>query len=245
LADVIYKPNGPAREYAALALNLYSGCTHGCTYCYAPGALHMRRSDFHGEPRPKMDIVSRVRYNAIRLARLDHTPEILLSFIGDVYQPAEVEHQITRSVIKILIEHGFSFTILTKGGKRAARDFDLLKHYPGFRFGTSLSVFSQKYADRYEPNAATVEDRIDTIALAKSMGIETWVSLEPVIMPDQAIRIINLIHELVDHWAVGKINHHKDKGVDWGAFAEDVECTLKDVRAYYYIKSSLKDHGAS
>ena len=38
----IYTPNGPAKEYADLALNHYLFCGHGCDYCYA--RLMMRKS---------------------------------------------------------------------------------------------------------------------------------------------------------------------------------------------------------
>lgn len=31
---LIYQPCGPAGEYAKWALNLYNGCSNGCTYCY-------------------------------------------------------------------------------------------------------------------------------------------------------------------------------------------------------------------
>lgn len=31
---LLYQPRGAAGEYAKWALNLYNGCTHGCTYCY-------------------------------------------------------------------------------------------------------------------------------------------------------------------------------------------------------------------
>ncbi len=31
----IYAPTGLAREYALLAVNLFTGCAHGCLYCYA------------------------------------------------------------------------------------------------------------------------------------------------------------------------------------------------------------------
>ena len=31
----IYAPRTRAREYCDLAVNIYTGCSHGCTYCYA------------------------------------------------------------------------------------------------------------------------------------------------------------------------------------------------------------------
>lgn len=31
---LVYRPKGPAGEYAKWAVNLYNGCVHGCTYCY-------------------------------------------------------------------------------------------------------------------------------------------------------------------------------------------------------------------
>jgi len=31
---LIYQPQGPAGEYAKWAINLYNGCSNGCTYCY-------------------------------------------------------------------------------------------------------------------------------------------------------------------------------------------------------------------
>ena len=31
---LIYQPQGAAGEYAKWAINLYHGCSNGCTYCY-------------------------------------------------------------------------------------------------------------------------------------------------------------------------------------------------------------------
>ena len=44
--DVVYVPKGAALEYAPLAVNLYTGCSHGCKYCFAPACLHVTREEF-------------------------------------------------------------------------------------------------------------------------------------------------------------------------------------------------------
>jgi DNA repair photolyase len=249
---VIYHPKGPAQEYAHAAINIYKGCTHRCAYCYAPAMLYRPKEIYFRDPDPKKDIVERVRQEADAWARkacppvnMLH-PEILISFIGDPYQPAETELGLTRSIIKILIERNLQFSILTKGGHRAVRDFDLLSKYPHCRFGTSLSFFSHQDAGLFEPGAADVMDRVATMAKAKDMGIETWVSLEPVIIPQQAIQLVKLIPSIVDFWAVGKINHNKrlEAMVDWPKFLIDIEQALREVGASYYIKTSLEKYRA-
>ena len=43
---IIYEPRGKAKEYSKLAANLYKGCSHGCTYCYAPAATFTKPEQF-------------------------------------------------------------------------------------------------------------------------------------------------------------------------------------------------------
>ena len=44
--SIIYKPKGKALEYSELAANLYRGCGHACTYCFAPKATFTDRVVF-------------------------------------------------------------------------------------------------------------------------------------------------------------------------------------------------------
>ena len=237
---IIYEPTGPAREYSSLACNIYKGCQHGCVYCFGKNRKSPeQKAQYDTDPNPKDHFLEKLRYKAAKMN--GDTAEILLSFLGDVYQPAEMELGLTRQAIKILIENDLPFTILTKGGTRAVRDFDLLEAYPKARFGTTLVFLDQKDADHWEPDAATVIDRIRAIQEAHDRGINTWVSLEPVIDPGQALQVIRGLQPIVGHWKIGKINHQKGIEVDWIAFREEVRALLDDLDADYYLKKSLTE----
>lgn len=237
--NVIYEPSGKAKEYADLSVNLYKGCTHVCKYCFGAKTPWVPAEDYYKSANPKKDVIFKLQRDCRKLN--GDIPEILLSFIGDVYQHAEMDLGLTRQAIKILIENNLSFTLLTKGGNRAVRDFDLLEGYDRGRFGTTLIFMDQAHADYWEPGAAPIKDRIKTIREAHDREIKTWVSLEPVIDPDQALQVIRELHPIVGHWKVGKINYQKDVDVDWIAFREEVRALLDDLGADYYLKKSLTE----
>jgi len=239
----IYTPTGKASEYARLACNIYKGCTHCCDYCYCPNCTFTHRAVFYSDPNPKKDIINKIDNDAAKLSQLEDVPEILLSFIGDPYQHAEMELGFTRAAISTLIKYDLKFTVLTKGGSRSARDFDLLSKYSGSSFGTSLVFTNQKDATKWEPGAASIKDRVDTIKLAHSMGIKTWLSIEPVIYPDQAIELVESLHSVVNHFKIGKINHNKrlETRVDWLKFRKDIKITLNKYNTDFYLKKSLSE----
>ena len=241
--DIIYEPRGKAREYAPLAANLYTGCSHACSYCFGPDTLRKTRTDFQRNISSKKNVLERFKKDAMKLREVNDDHEILLSFVTDPYQPAELNMGITREAIKILIANNLRFTILTKGGSRASRDFGLLKGYDKCSFGTTIVFDSVLDAYRWEPGAPTPVDRIIAIQTAKRTGIKTWVSLEPVIDPKQALNLIRILHDYVDHWKVGKLNYFPEieRSIDWIKFREEVVELLESLRADYYLKKSLRE----
>ena len=236
--DIIYTPKGRAKEYADLAINIYKGCTHGCKYCFGAKLPWIPADEYYKAADPKANIIQRLLKDVKKIN--DDCPEILLSFTGDVYQPIEIDLKLTREVIKILIDHNLPFTILTKGGLRAVRDFDLLKGYDRARFGSTLVFMDQKFANEWEPHAPSVISRIAAIQKAHKLGIPTWISLEPVIDPEQAFMVIKELYPIVSHWKVGKINYHKVK-VDWKKFRDEVTDLLESLGASFYLKKSLTE----
>lgn len=130
----IYEPRGRAREYGELAVNIYTGCNHGCSYCYAPAVLHRGQEEF-AEVQPRPGIVEAVRRQLEREKKTGRT--IFLCFTCDPY-PAEIDTTPTRAVIQAIKESGNHVRILTKGGDRARRDFDLLDS--GDYFGVTFTT---------------------------------------------------------------------------------------------------------
>jgi len=234
--SVIYEPKGRAREYSPLALNLFRGCGHGCKYCYAPNATFTQRERFV-QPELRKDIVRQIEKDAVKMAG-DPRP-ILLCFTCDPYQPIEAESKITRSAIRAINLHGMSVQILTKGGTRAIRDFDILARYPANTFGSTLTFMDPAKSRYWEPGAALPEDRIEAIRLAHDAGIRTWVSLEPVLDCDEALKIIQATHEFVDHYKVGKLNY-LDLGINWSEFAGHAVEMLRSLNKSFYVKEDLR-----
>lgn len=242
--QVIYEPKGAAREYAALALNLYNGCTHGCVYCYNNGRYSKKDGSFFESARPRIGLAKKIAHDARHLVDKygDAVPEVLISFIGDAYQPAEKHLGITRLAIRILIDAGVPFTILTKS-PLIQRDFDILAPYRDkFRLGVTILTTFEDEAMEWEPGAPSISSRLDTLRVAKSEGLKTWVSLEPVMKKMSAVKLIHQYHQLVDLWHIGKLNHMEPpQPVDWMEAMRDIMAALDSHLCKYKFKKSFTD----
>jgi len=202
---VIYEPKGRAKEYSPLALNVYNGCVFACAYCYVPIFMYKEKSDFHSKTVPRKDIVSKVRADAEELKKKKESKQILLSFTSDPYPPYEREANITGQIVGILNDYNLNFTVLTKNGKLAERDFDKINN-----FGETIIFTSETMRMKWERNAPPIRERMDAMKIASEMGIETWVSLEPVIDPEEALNVIRMLGDHVGKWKIGKLNHYPD-----------------------------------
>lgn len=235
---VIYEPSGKAKEYSELAANLYDGCPHACLYCWVPDMLHKNKTDFHKQATPREDVLDRLKIDARKLGNKGERRPVLLCFTCDPYPPAEIDFEITRQAIQTLHSCGLNFTILTKGGELAQRDFDL--YQDGDSFGTTLTLYRVEDFAKWEPKAAPSYERVDNLKEAHRRGIRTWVSLEPVIYPAQTLEIIKWTAPLVDEYKVGTLNYMAPpEPIDWPKFARDAIDLLESLHKPYLIKKDL------
>jgi DNA repair photolyase len=190
-----------------------------------------------------------LRKNAIPLFEKDaeklmgDTRRILFSFLSDPYQPLEREKRLTRQALEIIGRYRLKSQILTKGcADLIFEDLQLMKRVKT-QLGITLCFVDDGSRQEWEPHASTVEDRFKILKAAHAEKIFTWVSLEPVIDPKQALEVIRKASSYVNFWKIGKLNHMKteEAGVDWHRFRKDVEKLLTDLEASYYIKEDLRN----
>jgi DNA repair photolyase len=238
--SVIYESQGRAREYSELAANLYSGCDHGCIYCYAPLATRKKREIF-SKPSMRKEVLLKFRRDALILKERRESRPVLLSFTTDPYQHLDVDLRLTRTAIQILHSNNLKVSILTKGGIRSERDFDLLSEHPELSaYGATLVFCREDMRIKIEPNAAPTNQRIASLEKAHRLGIPTYVSLEPVWSPEDSLKLIDMTHGFVDLFKVGKLNYHnQQKNVNWSQFREDAIDKLEHYGKEYYIKKDL------
>lgn len=237
--SVIYEPKGAALEYCELALNIYSGCTNGCFYCFAPNVLHKNKKEFHNRAILRQAVTPEQVYNEI-VSKGFKNRTIQLCFTCDPY-PNDTNTQPTRNIIKAIKKAGANVQILTKNGRLATRDFDLLT--PSDSFGVTLTARESEKSQKWEPFAETPTMRIASLASAKQCGIKTWVSFEPVVSAKDSLYLLREVisNKLADVVKIGKLNYfNPEDPINWAEFGEKAENICIEAEQSYCIKNALR-----
>src|SRR5512136_932429 len=218
--SIIYKPKGRAAEYSPLAANLYTGCNHGCTYCYAKKMSHRfgATNESWNNPIPKENVVKQFEIDCEKRKGGD-CPQVLFCFMCDPYCKIEQDQQITRHCLEIAYNYNIPISILTKSDL-CLKDMDLFRKFDrSIQVGFTLTFNNDEDSLKYEPGASLPKQRVSTIRYLHKNKIKTWVSFEPVIYPKQTLNLIECIVPYVDHVKIGKLNGDlKEKEIDWNAF---------------------------
>lgn len=232
----IYEPKGRAKEYCDLALNIYTGCNHGCKYCYAKKFYERYHPDGDfADVHPRDHILEATKKQLDTGNYAGKT--IHLCFSCDPY-PAGVNSAVTRAIMIAIKNAGANFSVLTKGGTDAIRDFDL--YGPGDSFGSTLTFLRNLSSEAWEPRAKLPDSRVFALSLAHEKGIRTWASLEPVINVEETLDLIDWSQGAVDLYKVGMINYDPmNKEIDWKHFVERFISKMHLYSKEYYIKVDL------
>jgi DNA repair photolyase len=156
-------------------LNPYTGCEHGCIYCYA--VFMKRYSGYREEWGEFLDVKTNMPHVLRKEARRVAGKSILLSSVTDPYQGSEKEHEITRGCLAVLEDKGAEVSILTKS-PLVLRDTDLLSRT---RVGMTVTTADDAVARMFEPCAPPPSQRFSALRTLKDKGIRTYAFFGPIL----------------------------------------------------------------
>lgn len=186
-ADIIYKdassiltPASGFMESYDFTLNPYSGCSFGCTYCYAA---------FFARDKSLKDNWGKwvtVKENAIYLLKkwrkkplIDKT--IYISSVTDPYQPVEKELEITRDILKELADyHSPRIVIQTRSGL-VTRDIDLFKKFKVIQINMTITTDSEDVRKVFEPYCSSNKVRLKAIKEINTAGVNSCITMTPLL----------------------------------------------------------------
>ena len=183
-ASLITYNDSPDLPFEA-SINLYRGCEHGCSYCFArPFHEYLGFSaglDFETKIFVKTEAPALLR---AELEAKRWSPKVVvMSGVTDCYQPAERHFRLTRACLEILAEYRNPVSIVTKSAL-VTRDIPILQQLAAFeaiQVFVSVTTLDRDLARAMEPRAPSPEHRLRAIAELHRAGIPVGVIAAPMI----------------------------------------------------------------
>ncbi len=154
-----------------LSLNPYTGCPHGCLYCYARSYIPNFSCC-----RPKADLPRRLAREA---ARVQPGRLVALSNSSDPYPPMEEKIHLSRSCLKILRDRGLAVQVVTKSCL-VARDAHLLAEMRAC-VAMTLTTLDDSVSRVLESGAALPGQRLKAMEKLAALGVPVSARIDPII----------------------------------------------------------------
>ncbi len=166
------KSNLPGLDYS---LNPYRGCQHSCVYCYVPNILRIKREDWGNFVEIKTNIA-----NLLAKELRNKKPGVVgISTVTDSYQSIEKKYKLTRSCLEQLLKYDLSIHIQTKSDL-VLRDLDLIKRFSDIEIMFSIGTLNDSERKCLEPNASSIQERLNAIKKISENGVKTSVFFGPI-----------------------------------------------------------------
>ncbi len=169
-------------------LNPYSGCSFGCTYCYA--AFFSRDV----EKRDKWGHWVNVKDNAVELLekRLKRRPGsldgklIYMSSVTDPYQPIERELKLTRRLLEVMANGNKPKLVVQTRSPHVVRDCDLFRRIEGnggrVQVNMTITTDDDDIRRIFEPFCPSNPVRLQAIKEVRAAGIDACITMTPLLL---------------------------------------------------------------
>jgi DNA repair photolyase len=207
--SILSESSGFISEYD-YTLNPYSGCTFGCTYCYA--AFFVRDRDRQDSWGAWVD----VKDNALALLRRRRGKSlkgksIYLSSVTDPYQPIERELELTRSLLEELATYHQPRLVVQTRSPLVVRDLDLIKRFEAVQVNMTITTDDDSIRRVFEPVCSSIPTRLDAIARVHQAGVPACITMTPLLpVSDPAAFARRLVETGIQKFVIQPF--HPDRG---------------------------------
>jgi DNA repair photolyase len=182
------------------SFNPYTGCVHGCLYCYATYIPNF------SQLRMKKRLLLRLEKD---LRKLPSKALISMSNSSDPYPPVEHKHRITRECLSVMGKYDVKLLVVTKSDM-VARDADLLSK---MKSAVSITITTlSKKAAALEPGAPIPQRRIEALKELKDAGIPVILRVDPILpflTEADALRVVEAC-SFVEHVVTSTLKLRRD-----------------------------------
>jgi DNA repair photolyase len=166
-------------------VNVYRGCSHACTYCFArPTHEYLglnQAEDFERRIVVKVNAVERLRAELRGRRWAGH--HIAMGTNTDPYQRCEGKYHLTRGVVGVLAEARNPFSILTKS-TLVLRDLDVLARAAArTEVGVNLSIgtLDEEVWRLTEPGTPAPRHRVEAVRRLNDASVPCGVLVAPIL----------------------------------------------------------------
>ena len=180
----------PGLDYS---LNPYRGCQHSCAYCYVPNFLHIERNSWGNFVDLRINIPN-ILSKELKKKKLG---VIGISTVTDPYQPVEKKYKITRYCLEQILRYEFPVCIQTKSDL-VTRDIDIISEFSKVEVIFSIGTLNDSERKLIEPNASSINERLDALKKSSEIGIKTSIFFGPIyptILIEELPKIVDIFKE--------------------------------------------------
>jgi len=189
-------------EWAEVSRNLYNGCYNNCRYCYAK-AMAIRYNRL--PPDGWENMIPKAKIPSIPMGK-----HVMFPSTHDINQfnwiSCEVYIQkLLLSLNEVLIVSKPCFYVI----QQLCHDLNNYKNRIEFRF--TIGSDKDKVLKYWEPNAPSIEERLNSVVFALQNGFKVSISCEPLLENDTHIVDMLLAIDAIQEIWIGAMNYVKDK----------------------------------
>lgn len=193
------------KDRVQFTCNPYYGCLYNCKYCYVPNAFafkHLRIGNINWGKWiiPKVNFPSILLKELKRLENKNRLKKsvIRLSSISDPFPIIEDEFQLTKTTLNTFLEFTPNWIFIQTKSNLILKYLSILNEIKkNVAIGITITTDNKNIIKEFEPNASTLEERLQILKVFKDNGFYTQAIIAP-ILPQNSESFARLLKPNVD-----------------------------------------------